>query len=189
MYFTYGYQVRYFYKYVRGITMFDSSVATEEPLESVKPAQKVLTEEEYSNLDYEQKLAYTQNLKQKILVKLVDSGNGIPTDKESVETILKVAESLDKVTIQDRRLNIETTNAKSNQDIADGFAAFVKQMQSNNPLWKPPAEDAEGKDVSPPVDIEKIGEWEHAKGEDEIGIVAEDSNSFMARMEALRNKD
>ncbi|MBW6072708.1 hypothetical protein KZ856_37675, partial [Pseudomonas aeruginosa] len=62
----------------------------------------------YSELSYEDQLKLTQNVKHRILHGVMTSrvDGTIPTDKESIDSMLKVMDSMDRTTIQNRRTQI-----------------------------------------------------------------------------------
>ncbi|MFO5855262.1 hypothetical protein, partial [Klebsiella pneumoniae] len=64
----------------------------DEPLEK----KSSTTEEKvYADLEYEQQIRYTQSVKEKVLKAVLENTTGkVPTDKESVDMILKLSTPL-----------------------------------------------------------------------------------------------
>lgn len=137
----------------------------------------------YSELTYEEQLAYTQDIKQEILNRLLTSGmnDTIPTDKDSVTSMMKVIDGMDRTTLADRKNTIEQDNAGNTQVLLQTLAAFVDQAKNTNPFAAPEAD----RDI-PDVPVEELGTFEHVDGEAEIGTSTEDHASFDARMEEVR---
>lgn len=137
----------------------------------------------YSELTYEEQLNLTQNVKHKILHGVMTSrmDGVIPTDKESIDSMMKVMDSMDKTTIQNRRNQIDQEGNRSAKELVEGIAMFIKQAKNVNPFVGTTA-DAKGAEPN----VEDLGEFEHANGEGQQGVVNESSEEFNERMEATR---
>ncbi|AEH03621.1 hypothetical protein AVT69_gp196 [Pseudomonas phage PhiPA3] len=157
------------------------------------PAEKphvfvpVEPERQYSDMTYEEQIQYTQNTKQRILHQLAFSNpvGTIPTDKESVDTMLKVMDSMDRTAIANKRISVDQEANRTSADLLAGMAAFIQNAKNKNPFV---ATEGDGRGMEPQIDQEDLGEFTHAEGEDEIGVIAETSEEFTERMEAIREK-
>ncbi|MFO5689497.1 hypothetical protein, partial [Klebsiella pneumoniae] len=62
----------------------------------------------------------------------------VPTDEDSVDLILKLPDSLVKTIIATRGIQVDSEGARSNRELAEGFAEFVKMQMNRNPLIRDP---------------------------------------------------
>ena len=139
---------------------------------------------DYAALDYDQQIQHTQRIKSRILHKLTTSqiDGGVPTDKDSVELILKVADSMDKTTLSNKRNAVDEKNNDNNADILTALSKIVMNNGNSNPLMS----DKPGKRVDrTEVPIEELGDFNHKDGESHIGIVNETVEAFSKRMETI----
>lgn len=141
---------------------------------------------DYAELDFDDQLKHTQRIKGRVLHKLVSGNDGLPTDKDSVELILKVADSMDKTTIAKKRLAVD---AKSNDDSASILNAILLSIQQSG--GKHPALVENG---AAPVANQDIGslpsfDGAHAVGEGEIGVIIETSDNFTKRMDIINREE
>lgn len=138
---------------------------------------------DYATLDYEQQIQHTQRVKARILHKLstVAVDGTIPTDKDSVELILKVAESMDRTTLANKRNAVEEANGGTNAEILAALAHITTSNGNSNPLMSktPIARTTEVEEIS----VESLGEFNHKEGEGYIGVINETVEAFSKRME------
>lgn len=141
----------------------------------------------YEELDFEQQLKHTQKIKNRILHKLINSNpdGSIPTDKDSVELMLKVADSMDKSTIAKKRVAVEEKTGNSAISILMGVAEMVAKGGNTNIF----AQGGSGTNTQ--QDIGQLPDFsdQHANGEGEIGVISETSDSFNKRMEEINNEE
>lgn len=145
-------------------------------------------EVDYAELEFDDQLKHTQRIKGRILHKLVHTNpdGSMPTDKDSVELMLKVADSMDKSSLGKKRLAVEEKSGNSALSILKGIATIVAERGNENMF----ARDT----VSTPNQNTDIGELpdfneQHAMGEAEIGLVNETSDKFNERMDAVNKAD
>lgn len=143
-------------------------------------------EVDYAELDFDEQLKHTQRIKGRVLHKLVSDVSGLPTDKDGVELILKVADSMDKTTIAKRRLVVDE---KSGNDAASVLNAIVQLVQSSG--GKHPSLIENGAAPVEQADIGALPEFDgaHADGEAEIGVIVETSDSFTRRMDIVNREE
>jgi hypothetical protein len=110
---------------------------------------------------------------------------GVPTDKDSLDLILKATKDHSTVAIQNRRNQIEAEGGKSAHELLGAMAEFVKMAKNKNPFARAPEEDVPA-GVRPVVSVDELGVHEHASGEEHLGLVNETSEEFQARMERWR---
>lgn len=167
--------------------MFHGENLSDEPLEKKATATE---EKAYADLEYEQQIRYTQSVKETVLKAVLENTTGrVPTDKESVDMILKLTDSMDKTTIANRRIQVDSEGARSNRELAEGFAEFVKMQMNRNPLIRDPNEAPPEPREIPDIPDEEFENFTIVEGETEIGIILEESNTFMERMDAERKKE
>ena len=145
---------------------------------------EVLVDKTYSELSYEEQLALTQNLKADVLNQLAVSNNGVvPTDKDSVELLLKVADSLDKTTLSNRKIATESSAANDANRILEAMTNLVANGKNRNIFAVDPAES----DVipEPEVPLDALPDFEHAAGEEHVGVISENSEAFNKRMDTI----
>ena len=145
-------------------------------------------EVDYAELEFDAQLKHTQRIKGRLLHKLVHSNpdGAIPTDKDSVELMLKVAESMDKVAINKKRISVEEKSGNSALSILQGIAQLVAQSGNDNMFTA----GSKGKTNTNP-DIGELPDFTggHAMGEAEIGVISEISDSFNTRMAEVNRLD
>lgn len=141
----------------------------------------------YEELGFDDQLKHTQKIKNRILHKLVHSNpdGAIPTDKDSVELMLKVAESMDKVAINKKRISVEEKSTNSALSILQGIAQLVAQGGNENMFA------VGGSGTNANNDIGELPDFsgEHATGEAEIGVITEVSDTFNTRMIEVNRLD
>lgn len=137
---------------------------------------------DYATLDYDQQIQYTQRIKSQVLHKLATSSvdGTVPTDKDSVELLLKVADSMDRTTLANKKNAIEETNGGNMQDILMGMAATVQQLGNRNPF----VGDA-GTGKEPEIAEGDIPNFDHVEGVGEVGVISETVDQFNKRMEVV----
>lgn len=142
----------------------------------------------YSELTYKEQLDFTQNIKQELLSELMTSGTGdtIPTDVDTVNSMMKVMESMDRTTLSDKKNTIETEGNSSAKELLSAMAMFVKQAKNSNPFA---VNDVSEMAQIPEVSDEELGEFECIPGEAEVGTIMEDYVEFNSRMESIRHEE
>lgn len=142
---------------------------------------EVLVDKTYSELSYEEQLALTQNLKADVLNQLAVSNNGVvPTDKDSVELLLKVADSLDKTTLSNRKIATESSAATDANRILEAMTHLVANGKNRNIFAADTTAIPE-----PEVPIDALPDFEHAAGEEHVGVISENSEAFNKRMDTI----
>ena len=140
---------------------------------------------EHETMDYNQTLNYSQHIRKQIVENFVE--DGIPTDTKELNIVLKALSDMDKTAILDRKNDIDQGNADSSKQVAEAMCEFIQMQQNKNPFQRNADGSVENNNgsVAPPptVDVEKLGEYDLAEGEGEIGVITETYNEFMARME------
>ena len=143
---------------------------------------------DYAELGFDDQLKHTQRIKGRLLHKLVyaNPDGSMPTDKDSVELMLKVADSMDKVAINKKRISVDEKSGNSALSILQGIAQLVATGGNDNMFTA----GNKGK----PNTNQDIGELPdfsggHASGEAEIGVISEISDSFNSRMNEVNRLD
>lgn len=141
---------------------------------------------DYAELDFDDQLKHTQRVKGRLLHKLVTSENGLPTDKDSVELILKVADSMDKTTVAKKRLAVDEKSGNDAISILNAIAQSIQTSGGHNPFLR-----QEGTPIPANQDIGELKSFDgvHAKGEGEIGVIIETSDKFIPRMDIVNQED
>lgn len=144
-------------------------------------------EADYAEMDFEAQMKHTARVKNRILHKLVHSNpdGSIPTDKDSVELMLKVVDSMDKGAVNKKRVNVDEKNGNSALSILTGIAELIAKSGNNN-LFTSGAPNRPNSHVG-------IGEMpdftgSHASGEGDQGVITETASKFTERMEVV-NKE
>lgn len=137
---------------------------------------------DYAELDFDAQLKHTQRIKGRVLHKLVTGAGGVPSDKDGVELLLKVADSMDKTTIAKKRLAVEEKQGDGAISILNAIVHSIREGGGVNPFLR--SEDAV------PVQQQDLGELPafdgaHARGEGEIGVITETSDHFTKRMDIV----
>lgn len=146
-------------------------------------------EVKYEELGFDDQLKHTARLKGRLLHALAFSNpdGSIPTDKDSVELMLKVADSMDKVSINKKRISVDEKSGNSALSILQGIAQMVAQGGNENMFTS-------GAQAGQPNKNEDIGQLpdfsgQHAEGEAEVGLISEVSDSFTKRMDVVNQAD
>lgn len=143
---------------------------------------------DYATMDYEQQIAHTQRVKARVLHKLssVSPDGGVPTDKDSVELLLKVADSMDRTTLNHRKNRIEETNGNNSADILTAIANIVIQHGNVNPLMS--AEPVVNRTDIEELSSDALGNFHHNDGESHVGVISETVSSFTSRMDSIADE-
>lgn len=140
---------------------------------------------DYAELDFDDQLKHTQRIKGRVLHKLISGAEGLPTDKDGVELLLKVADSMDKTTVAKRRLQVDEKKGDDAISILNAIAQSVSAGKGQNPFLR-----SESTPVDESQDIgELVYEGTHAKGEGEIGVIIETSDHFLPRMDIINQEE
>lgn len=142
----------------------------------------------YEELDFDTQLKHTQRIKNRILHKLVcaNPDGSLPTDKDSVELMLKVADSMDKSTIAKKRVAVEEKNGNSALSILTGIAELVAKGGNTNLFTQGgPGTSNNNQDIGEMPDFSNA----HASGEAEVGVISETADSFDKRMEEVNKQE
>lgn len=136
-------------------------------------------------LRYEEEIAYTQSIRKQIIAKKLEGG--VPNDDDSIKILLTALKDHDTTTLSDRKNRIDESTAQSSVEIAQAMGELVKQQMNRNPFARAPDGSAAPVDhqpraLLPKVDEKKLGEHDLVIGEEEIGTIQEDSESFFNRM-------
>lgn len=145
-------------------------------------------ETDYAELGFEEQLKYTARIKNRILHKIVYSSpdGSIPTDKDSVELMLKLADSMDKASINKKRVNVEEKNGNSALSILTGIAEMVSKGGNTNMFTQgAPDRPNTNKDIGEMPDFTGT----HADGEGELGVIIETADKFNERMNEIHKRD
>lgn len=136
---------------------------------------------DYATLDYEQQIQYTQRIKSKVLHKLATSSmdGSVPTDKDGVELLLKVADSMDRTTLSHKKNAIEETAGGNMKDILMSVALAAQELGNANPFM-----GKQGTGKEPDIE-DQIPEFEHVEGVGEIGVISETVDQFNKRMDSV----
>lgn len=140
---------------------------------------------DYATLEYEQQIQYTQRIKARVLHKLSTSqvDGGVPTDKDSVELLLKVADSMDRTTLTNKRNAVDENNGDVNMEILKTLSALALSHGNANPsMSKIPVINREDE---PEIPIEALGEFTHNDGIGFVGVENETVEAFTKRMAPL----
>lgn len=143
-------------------------------------------EVDYAELDFDAQLKHTQRIKGRVLHKLISGPTGVPEDKDGVELLLKVADSMDKTTIAKKRLAVDEKKGDDAVSILNAIVQSIQLGGGENPFVR--------KEGAAPVEDQDIGELPsytgvHAEGEGEIGVIIETSDSFTKRMDVVNKEN
>lgn len=140
---------------------------------------------DYATLDYDQQIQYTQRIKSRVLHKLSTSqvDGGVPTDKDSVELLLKVADSMDRTTLTNKRNAVDENNGDVNAEILRTLSALALSNGNNNPLMSKTA--VVDRSNEPEIPLEDLGEFTHNDGIAFVGVENETVEAFTKRMAPL----
>ena len=146
----------------------------------------MLPDKKYSELTYEQQLALTQDVRADTLDALLTNENGrMPTDKDSVELLLKVTDSMDRTTLSNRKIANDSQASDNSTKILESIATIIRQAKNRNVFA---ADEGEALGDEPTVPVEALEDFEHVAGEEHVGIVNETSEEFNKRMEHINQE-
>jgi hypothetical protein len=141
----------------------------------------------YEELDFDAQLKHTQKLKNRILHKLVNANadGSMPTDKDSVELMLKVADSMDKSTIAKKRVNVDEKQGNGALSILTGIAEMVSKGGNANMFATSNPNSNNNQDIGEMPDFT----GQHAAGEGEQGLISETADKFNERMDIVNREE
>lgn len=161
------------------------------------PAAPVFFDPSQKALGYQDNMDFTQSLRKQLIHAQLDScGGALPTDKDGVELLLKIAKDMDHTSHSDKKNRIEEANSENGREVADAMKLYVGELQNRNPFMRnvdgSAADDGSVRDaeftvadapgVLPSVDPLRLGDHAFVNGEEEVGVIMETAAEFMARM-------
>lgn len=129
---------------------------------------------------YDESLAFTQGIREEIIHKLIEPG--IPTDKEGLDFLLRAAKDMDHTTIANRRNQIESEGVKDTKVFLQGMAEIIRQQKNRNPFALPVEERGSPEESAPVITPGDLGDFDHAQGVEQFGLIVETSEEFNRRM-------
>lgn len=137
-------------------------------------------------MTYEEQLAWGQEIRETIVIEKMVNGIGKCSD-DDIDIILRATKDHTQTAIQARRNQVEKEGHQSTAEALATMAAFIRGNKNQNPFAVTPDEaETIGEGRIPEVPLQELGEFDHAKGEEHIGVVMETSDQFQERMQAIR---
>lgn len=131
-------------------------------------------------LSYEETLAYSQNVRRRIVEHYTE--DKIPADVAEVGVVLKALKDMDVAAIEHKRNSIEEGKSNNSRHIAEAMAEFLKIQRNENPFK---AKTLIERPI-PEVDITLLGEHTIVPGEMDVEVIVEDADDFIRRMDEKR---
>lgn len=123
-------------------------------------------------------LRHTQGLRLDVIRNMTEKG--IPTDKESIDVILRAAADMDRAALGNKRIKTDDKNAAADRLAASAIAKMYSQLGNGDPFAVGNVGTG-GKPAHPDVLVDGVKPME---GEMEIGVSSETYDQFQQRVEA-----
>jgi hypothetical protein len=134
------------------------------------------------DLEYENILNFGQRIRMEMAHRQI--AEGVPTDKDGVELLLKTLGEMDKTALQKQKNLIDSNQGGSNAEIASAMALMIRNQMNQSPFIRDPALLSEDRVMEePPADL-FVG-ITHAEGETVMGVISETVDEFNARMDQM----
>lgn len=140
-------------------------------------------------ISYEDSLAFSQGVRRLVANELIKGG--VPTDQDGVKLLMTVLKDSDTTALNDRKNKIDQDTANTGKEVVDAMMQLLPSLSNRNPFMRQ-ADGSVAQDVAveevpvPSVDPSKLGDFPEVEGEEHIGIVSEDINSFLARVKPIQ---
>ncbi len=135
---------------------------------------------EIDPLDYEAVVRRSQKVKLDIVDTLTLEAP-VPKDPDDAKLLLNTLKALDSTAISIKRNSIEQDKGDTNKAFVESLEILVGRLGNANPFEK-----GNG-GVAPDLDLSSIPEFETVPGEETIGLVSDNYNDFMKRMNPVMN--
>lgn len=138
-------------------------------------------------MTYDEQLAWGQEIRETIVIEKMSKGIA-NCDKDDIDIILKAAKDHTQTAVAAKRNQIEQEGNKYNNDLLGAMAEIIRNAKNQNPFAINPGEiNNIPAGRVPDVRLEDLGNFEHAEGEEHIGLVNETSDQFQDRMKLIRD--
>lgn len=138
-------------------------------------------------MTYEETLRYSQNIRRRIVDE--HTKEALPKDLDTMKVVLSALKDMDRTALDERKNVIDQGNADSSRQVAEAMNEFIKLQRNRNPFMRADDDSPSAVGQVPQVDPSELGNHEVVPGEDEIGIVTETADEFMARMKSAEPTD
>lgn len=126
----------------------------------------------FEGLDAQTLLNYSQLTRKQLVEQM--TADGLPNDNKNIEMLLHTLRDMDQTSVNRSKLDIDReimSNDKRAQELVD-------RIYRNNPNVL-----EQGGGNGTPAGIEKLPSYEHDEGEKQQGVVDENYQSFLKRMD------
>jgi hypothetical protein len=138
------------------------------------------TEIEQGTLNEANEILHVRNVRMKINEKLMDGGK-VPGDKESLQLLMQNLRDMDQSALTRTRIKNDDKNAKQQNNTYDLVTKTLLALRGAGRIKPVDIDPNVPIDTAPPQLPENLESAEFVPGEQEIGTITEDIDSFTER--------
>jgi len=141
-------------------------------------------DQQAQGLTEDETLAYTQDLRQRLVKQMTRDGQAMPSDPKEQYALLTALKDMDSQALGIKKIGAKERTGNADRLVQQALVALLGRMGSTSPFEAKEPIEGTAVRVAPELDTRDLPELTLAPGETDTGIATEGYAEFMARMES-----